>query len=47
MPPLTMPTGKLTPTQAGDVTVTAKMAGNTAYNDVTSASKTITINKQA
>ena len=38
-------TGKLTPTQAGDVTVTAKMAGNTAYNDVTSASKTITINK--
>ena len=37
--------GKLTPTQAGDVTVTAKMAGNTAYNDVTSASKTITINK--
>ena len=38
-------TGKLTPTKAGDVTVTATMAGNAAYNDVTSASKTITINK--
>ena len=38
-------TGKLTPTKAGDVTVTATMAGNAAYNDVTSASVTITINK--
>ena len=36
-------TGKLTPTQVGNVTVTATMAGNAAYNDVTSASKTITI----
>ena len=38
-------TGKLTPTKAGDVTVTATMAGNAAYNDVTSVPVTITINK--
>ena len=37
--------GKLTPTQVGDVTVTATMAGNATYNDVTSTPVTITINR--
>ena len=39
--------GKLTPTQVGDVTVTATMAGNATYNDVTSTPVTITINRAA
>ena len=38
-------TGKLTPTKAGDVAVTAKMAGTADYNDVTSIPVTITISK--
>ncbi len=37
--------GKLTPTQVGDVTITATMAGNATYNDVTSTPVTITINR--
>ena len=37
--------GKLTPTQVGDVTVTATMAGNATYNDVTSTPVTVTINR--